>query len=352
MDYNVTHFTIAVNDDLLQPCRDLLADAVAEAGYESFADTDKGLDAYVQTQLYNPDMVSQIIADFPIVEAVITYTTDEVEPENWNAEYEKEVFEPIRVGDRCIIYDASSPDASSLMLQAPISIAIDQTMAFGNGAHETTKMIVSELLSLDLSGLRVLDCGCGTGILSLVAKRCGAAHVTAYDIDEWSVDNTRHNAELNSIELHDILHGDVSVLSHVDGVFDVIVANINRNILFDDMPVILETLSPDGTLILSGFYEDDAQMLADRAAEFGMREVKPFITRIFLCPELSNYSLHTDYSCHELSNYRIVFTRISTEHHGFIYLVTNYRICELSFITRISTEHHGFIYLVINSIIR
>ena len=274
MDYNVTHFTIAVNDDLLQPCRDLLADAVAEAGYESFADTDKGLDAYVQTQLYNPDMVSQIIADFPIVEAVITYTTDEVEPENWNAEYEKEVFEPIRVGDRCIIYDASSPDASSLMLQAPISIAIDQTMAFGNGAHETTKMIVSELLSLDLSGLRVLDCGCGTGILSLVAKRCGAAHVTAYDIDEWSVDNTRHNAELNSIELHDILLGDVSVLSHVDGVFDVIVANINRNILYDDMPVILETLSPDGTLILSGFYQDDAQMLADRAAEFGMREVK------------------------------------------------------------------------------
>ena len=160
------------------------------------------------------------------------------------------------------------------MLQAPISIAIDQTMAFGNGAHETTKMIVSELLSLDLSGLRVLDCGCGTGILSLVAKRCGAAHVTAYDIDEWSVDNTRHNAELNSIELHDILLGDVSVLSHVDGVFDVIVANINRNILYDDMPVILETLSPDGTLILSGFYQDDAQMLADRAAEFGMREVK------------------------------------------------------------------------------
>ena len=197
-----------------------------------------------------------------------------MEPENWNAEYEKEVFEPIRVGDRCIVYDASSPDASSLMLQAPISIAIDQTMAFGNGAHETTKMIVSELLSLDLSGLRVLDCGCGTGILSLVAKRCGAAHVTAYDIDEWSVDNTRHNAELNSIELHDILLGDVSVLSHVDGVFDVIVANINRNILYDDMPVILETLSPDGTLILSGFYEDDAQMLADRAAEFGMREVK------------------------------------------------------------------------------
>ena len=113
-----------------------------------------------------------------------------------------------------------------------------------------------------------------TGILSLVARGCGAAQVTAYDIDEWSVDNTRHNAELNSIELHDILLGDVSVLSHVDGVFDVIVANINRNILFDDMPVILETLSPDGTLILSGFYEDDAQMLADRAAEFGMREVK------------------------------------------------------------------------------
>lgn len=274
MDYYVTHFTIVVNNDLLQPCRDLLADAVAEAGYESFADTDNGLDAYVQTQLYNPDMVGRIIADFPIVEAVITFSTDEVEPENWNAEYEKEIFEPIRVGDRCIIYDASSPEAPSLKLQAPISIAIDQTMAFGNGAHETTKMIVTELLESDLSGLRVLDCGCGTGILSLVAKRCGAAHVTAYDIDEWSVENTRHNAELNGIELHDILLGDVSVLSHVDGVFDVIVANINRNILYDDMPSILETLSPEGSLILSGFYEDDAQMLVDRAVELGMKEVK------------------------------------------------------------------------------
>lgn len=274
MDYYVTHFTIVVNNDLLQACRDLLADAVAEAGYESFADTEKGLDAYVQTQLYNPEMVSQIVADFPIVEAVISFSTEEVEPENWNAEYEKEVFEPIRVSDRCVIYDASSPDAVALMCQAPIAIAIDQTMAFGNGAHETTKMIVAELLSHDLHGLRVLDCGCGTGILSLVAKRCGAAHVTAYDIDEWSVDNTRHNAELNSIELHDVLLGDVSVLSHVDGMFDVIVANINRNILYDDMPSILETLSPDGMLVLSGFYEDDAQMLVDRAEELGMKEVK------------------------------------------------------------------------------
>ncbi|MGM9713974.1 MAG: 50S ribosomal protein L11 methyltransferase [Prevotella sp.] len=274
MDYYVTHFTIVVNNDLLQACRDLLADAVAEAGYESFADTEKGFDAYVQTQLYNPEMVSQIVADFPIVEAVISFTTEEVEPENWNAEFEKEVFEPIRVSDRCVIYDASSPDAVALMCQAPITIAIDQTMAFGNGAHETTKMIVTELLSHDLHGLRVLDCGCGTGILSLVAKRCGAAHVTAYDIDEWSVDNTRHNAELNGIELHDVLLGDVSVLSHVDGMFDVIVANINRNILYDDMPSILETLSPDGVLVLSGFYEDDAQMLVDRAEELGMKEVK------------------------------------------------------------------------------
>ena len=133
-------------------------------------------------------------------------------------------------------------------------------------------MIVTELLSLDLKEKRVLDCGCGTGILSLVAKRCGAEHVTAYDIDEWSVENTKHNAEINNIELVDILLGDVSVLSHVDGVFDVIVANINRNILLDDMPTIVETLSPDGCLILSGFYEEDAALLVEKAETLGLRE--------------------------------------------------------------------------------
>lgn len=256
----------------MQISRELLVDSVSEAGYESFEDTEAGVDAYVQTQLYDPVRTKELIDDFPIEGVEITFSSEEVEQQNWNEEYEKEIFPSIRVNENCIIYDAQSPEAEELSQKAPISIAIDQKMAFGNGAHETTKMIVERLLDLNLDGCRLLDCGCGTGILSLVAKRCGASHVTAYDIDEWSVENTKHNAEINGIDLVDVLLGDVSVLSHVDGVFDIIVANINRNILYDDMPSILETMAPGGRLILSGFYEEDADMLVERAAEFGLKE--------------------------------------------------------------------------------
>ncbi len=274
MEYYVTHFTILADASLMQSCRELLADTVSEAGYEAFEDTTDGVDAYIQTQLLNPELTKQLIDDFPIAEATITFTSEEVEQENWNAEYEKEVFDPIRVGDTCIIYDATSPEVDHLAASAPISIAIDQHMAFGNGAHETTKMIVTELVTSDLKDKRVLDCGCGTGILSIVAKRCGATHVTAYDIDEWSVENTRHNANINNIELIDVLLGDVSVLSHVDGVFDIIVANINRNILINDMSQIIETLAPGGSLILSGFYEEDIPLLKEAAQQLGLHETK------------------------------------------------------------------------------
>lgn len=277
MEYNVTHFKINVDAELMDVCRELLADAVSEAGYEAFEDTENGVDAYVQVQMYDAALTEELLSDFPIETAIITFTTEAVEPQNWNEEYEKEVFDPIRV-EGCIIYDAASPEAEALSKEAPIAIAIDQKMAFGNGAHETTKMIVTELLKQNLEGKRVLDCGCGTGILSIVAKRCGANHVTAYDIDEWSIENTNHNAAINNIELVDVLLGDVSVLSHVDGVFDIIVANINRNILLADMPQISETLAPDGLLILSGFYEEDTAMLCEKASTLGLYEVSRTVT--------------------------------------------------------------------------
>lgn len=278
MEYSVTHFTIKVEEDLLQACRELLTDVVSEAGYEAFEDTEAGVDAYVQTQLYDPFLTKQLLEDFPIETAEIEFETKEVEQENWNEEYEKEVFEPIRVGNRLIIYDAASDNAAELAAEAPVSIAIDQKMAFGNGAHETTQMIVTKLLDLNLEGKRILDCGCGTGILSLVAKRCGSGHVTAYDIDEWSVENTKHNAAINNIELVDILLGDVSVLSHVDGMFDVVLANINRNILLADMEHFAEAMSPDGILILSGFYEEDIPMLTEKASTLSLYEVSRTVT--------------------------------------------------------------------------
>lgn len=273
MDYYVTKFTINANDEQLrQATRELLADMIADAGYESFMDTDEGMEAYVQTTELNREMVDQLLQEFPITEVSISYVTEPVESEDWNAVWEAEGFEPIKVGDRCVIYDAKSPDATTLAESAEVAIAIDAQMAFGTGTHETTQMLVTELLENNVKGKRVLDCGCGTGILSLVAKRCGAEHVTAYDIDDWSVRNTHHNAEINGIILADVLLGDVSVLSHVDGMFDVIMANINRNVLLADMEAMIETLAPNGVVLLSGFYEEDATMLLSKASTLGLYE--------------------------------------------------------------------------------
>lgn len=148
MDYSVTHFKIEVSEELMQVCRELLADSVCEAGYESFVDTDDGIDGYIQTQYYSEEHTLAHILDFPIETAAISFHTEEVESQNWNEAYEKEAFDPIRVGSECVIYDAASPEAEILATEAPISIAIDQKMAFGNGAHETTKMIVGKLLRL------------------------------------------------------------------------------------------------------------------------------------------------------------------------------------------------------------
>ena len=159
-----------------------------------------------------------------------------------------------------------------------IEIEIDAKLAFGTGTHETTRMVCATLLDLlsspnggDRGGLspRVLDCGCGTGILGITAMKLGARECVAYDIDEWSVDNTRHNAVINQVELTPLL-GDSSVLNNVEGEFDIIMANINRNILLADMPAFRQKMASGARLILSGFYTADIPQLTDRATELGL----------------------------------------------------------------------------------
>ena len=152
-----------------------------------------------------------------------------------------------------------------------IKLGIQARNAFGTGTHETTQMIVGALLDIDLKGKRVLDCGCGTGILAITALKCGAADAVAYDIDEWSTENTRHNAEINGVaDRIEVFEGNANVLSHISGVFDVVVANINRNILLADMPAFKEVMAHGGTLILSGFYEDDVPLLVEKAETLGL----------------------------------------------------------------------------------
>lgn len=275
MEYLEVTFRVTCPDNLLQTARDLLADAAAQAGFESFEDTEHGLKGYVQKSLFDKEILDQQIADFPLQDAVIDYSVEEAEDKDWNKTWEDNGFDPIDIDGKILIVDANGQ-----LPQTPVPqhlIKIDAKLAFGTGTHETTQMIVSTLLSIadahggSLAGRRVLDCGCGTGILGITASRLGAKETVGYDIDEWSVRNTMHNAELNGVKNMKALLGDASVIDQITGQFDLVLANINRNILLNDMAAMRRKMAADATFIISGFYEEDIPLLVDKAASLGLR---------------------------------------------------------------------------------
>ncbi len=274
MKYLVATFNIEAEADLLEASRDLLADGAAQAGFETFEETEQGMDAYVQKELFDREALDAYIADFPISDAHITYSIQDAEDKDWNQEWEEQGFEPIFVADQVVIYDAKHSELYPDTSNRPdiIEIGIEAKLAFGTGNHETTRMIISQLLQMPIKTKRVLDCGTGTGILGLTASKLGAKEVVGYDIDEWSVENAKHNALLNGVDNMEVLFGNSSVLNHISGVFDVVMANINRNILLDDMRLFRSVMNTDATLILSGFYEEDVPVLLEKANELGLHE--------------------------------------------------------------------------------
>ena len=289
MKYFEAEFVIS---PLSPDATDLLAALAGEAGFESFEETPTGLKGYVQQQLFDHSTLETALADFPFDNVDITYTIREAEDRDWNEQWEQEGFDPIVVSrsEECgvrsentlegiIIHDGRHLPADVSSLHTPhstlLEIEIDARQAFGTGTHETTRMICSELISLltphSTLPERVLDCGTGTGILSICALKLGATEAIGYDIDEWSVDNARHNAVINCVDdRFTSLLGDASILNKVEGTFDLVLANINRNILLADMPAFKQKMAPGATLILSGFYTADCPMLIDKAATLGL----------------------------------------------------------------------------------
>ena len=245
---------------------DVLAAMAGEAGFETFEETETGLKGYVQQNLFDVSALKAALEDFPFEDTTIGYDIREAEDRDWNEQWEQEGFEPIIISDNLIIHDGRHlPDSTP-----DIAIEIDAKLAFGTGTHETTRMICSTLLELQPKG-RVLDCGTGTGILSICALKLGAQEAVGYDIDEWSVDNARHNAVINQVDNRfTSLLGDASILNKVEGTFDLVMANINRNILLNDMPQFVSKMNADATLILSGFYTDDCQILIEKAQTLGL----------------------------------------------------------------------------------
>ncbi len=248
--------------------RAILADEASNAGFESFVETDNGMQGFVQADMLDEEQLRNYMADFPLKGVKIEYTKKVAEDKDWNATWESQGFEPIAIGSQILVYDAKNHSIDEY--EAPIKIGIEAENAFGSGTHETTQLMLEAMLNVGMEGKSVLDCGCGTGILGIAAAKLGASRVVGYDIDEWSVRNTEHNAGLNGVEV-DTHEGDMSVLSHISGVFDVVLANINRNILLHDMAGFKEVMSTGSTLILSGFYEADIPQIEAKAATLGLR---------------------------------------------------------------------------------
>lgn len=271
MKYLVAEFKIECQDGMIQIARDLLTDALGEAGFETFEDTEDGIKGYVQESLFDENAMNDVISNFMLPDVTINASIQEAEYKNWNEEWEEAGFERININDSITIYDARHDDGNGIA--SGISIGIETKQAFGTGTHETTRMIVSTLLNIDLKGKRVLDCGCGTGILGIAASKLGASEVVGYDIDEWSSENAIHNAELNGVGNMKVMLGDASVLKSVEGKFDVVLANINRNILLADMPAFVSVMADDSLLILSGFYASDVDLLIEKASSLGLSKI-------------------------------------------------------------------------------
>ena len=271
MKYLVAEFKIECQDGMIQIARDLLTDALGEAGFETFEDTEDGIKGYVQESLFDENAMNDVISNFMLPDVNINANIQEAEYKNWNEEWEEAGFERININDSITIYDARHDDGNGIA--SGISIGIETKQAFGTGTHETTRMIVSTLLNIDLKGKRVLDCGCGTGILGIAASKLGASEVVGYDIDEWSSENAIHNAELNGVGNMKVMLGDASVLKSVEGKFDVVLANINRNILLADMPAFVSVMADESLLILSGFYASDVDLLTEKASSLGLSKI-------------------------------------------------------------------------------
>ena len=253
---------------LSQDACDILAALTADAGFESFEETQHGIRGYVQQPLLDRQALEDIVNNFPIMGTNIIYTINKAEDKDWNEQWEQEGFEPIIVGNnRLAIHDGRHLPSQP----ADISVEIDARLAFGTGTHETTQMICEWMLDMPMKGLRVMDAGCGTGILGIVALKLKVSHVTAYDIDEWSSDNTRHNAVINRVDSQlSVYCGDASLLDSKTADYDLLLANINRNILLNDMPRFCQIMKQDAKLILSGFYTEDIPLLEARGKEFGL----------------------------------------------------------------------------------
>jgi ribosomal protein L11 methyltransferase len=251
---------VASGDDALtaETVCDVLAAELGEIGFDAFVPSSDGLIAYIPQDQYEAAKIEAVLREFPLSATILTSPPQPLEDRDWNEEWEKNYFSPLVIDNRCIIHASFH----SVPIHYIYSITIDPRMSFGTGNHPTTYLMLSELLDLDLSNRHLLDMGCGTGVLAILAAMKGASRVIAVDVDPWAVNNTLDNIRLNSVEHIEPHLGDASLLPHL-GKFDIILANINRNVLLSDIRHYVTSLNPAGQIIMSGFYTSDLPLIID-----------------------------------------------------------------------------------------
>ena len=355
--YEVTFTIKPATDD----ARDIVAALAGEAAFETFEETTDGLKGYVQQQLFDDTLLRQTLDACPLPDLSVSYTVSEAEDRDWNEQWEQEGFEPILVeggglmveggrsmveGGRWMVDGEMRPsilihdgrhlaNLERLDHLERLEIEIDTHLAFGTGTHETTRLMCAALLDLFSTHHspstihpspstiphppRVLDCGTGTGILAITALKLGAGEAVGYDIDEWSADNARHNAVINRVDdRFTSLLGDATILNKVEGVFDIVTANINRNILLADMPAFVAKMAPQATLLLSGFYTDDIPLLVAKAEELGLQLVAQREDNTWACLQFTHLSPLTSHHSLLTTHHSLPTTHHSllTTHHS------------------------------------
>ena len=256
MKYIELSFNFSQNTDFA----DIVVAKLNEIEFESYVETQDGVDAYIQESLFNQEKLNEVIEDLQSL-FQFEYTIKEIKQENWNQQWE-ENFNPVEINKDCFIR-AHFHDK----IDCKYEIIITPKMSFGTGHHETTFLMMNEMFHIDFNNKKVLDMGCGTGILAILSKMLGSSITQAIDIDEWSYENSVENATLNNTEDINFSLGDVTAIK---GVFDVVLANINRNIILEDISKYIDSLNENSDLLLSGFLSQDVIIIRDKVESLGL----------------------------------------------------------------------------------
>tara|TARA_B100001142_G_scaffold330275_1_gene397536 strand:- start:14696 stop:15529 length:834 start_codon:yes stop_codon:yes gene_type:complete len=258
-----TEVNIRLNE--LNPFSDIIAARLHEIEFESYIKDDNGVKAYIQTHLIDEESVNNILGEVSEL-TELSYKITQLEQENWNQKWENN-FSPIFINDKCVVrahFHEPIPDIE-------YEIVITPEMSFGTGHHETTSLVMNQMFELDFKGKSVLDIGSGTGILAILGSLLGATYLMGVDVDDWAFKNGIDNANINNVFNIKFLHADIKSISKEK--FDIILANINRNIILQDINNYVELLNDGSDILLSGFLEEDTSLILEKSEQLGLKLV-------------------------------------------------------------------------------